>query len=50
MIKHKILLKCKRCGHSWKSCKKKLPKRCPLCKNPNWNKENIADIINLIVE
>jgi rubrerythrin len=52
MTNKKIILKCKRCGHiwNWRVSKKKLPKRCPLCKNINWNKKNISEMIDLLIE
>lgn len=31
-------LKCLRCGHSWYPKKPVLPKVCPKCKSPYWNK------------
>jgi hypothetical protein len=36
----KILgVKCKRCKHSWVLRREQLPKVCPKCKSPYWNKE-----------
>jgi predicted Zn-ribbon and HTH transcriptional regulator len=32
-------LNCKRCGHEWYPARPKLPKVCPKCKSPYWNKE-----------
>lgn len=32
------VLECTRCGHVWVARKQSLPKVCPKCKNPNWNK------------
>jgi hypothetical protein len=32
-------LKCKRCGHSWVPRRVNLPKVCPKCKSPYWNKD-----------
>jgi len=32
---------CKRCGHVWKARKGSVPKVCPKCKSPYWNKEKI---------
>ena len=29
---------CLRCGHEWPSRKERLPKVCPKCKSPYWNK------------
>ena len=29
---------CKRCGHCWCLRRAKLPKICPCCKSPYWNK------------
>jgi predicted nucleic acid-binding Zn-ribbon protein len=37
-MKGKKILTCKRCGHIWKPRKEKLPKACPKCRNPYWNK------------
>jgi len=34
-----LLLLCERCSHSWVSRKGDLPKRCPKCNSPYWNKE-----------
>lgn len=31
-------LECFRCGHRWNPRANKLPKVCPKCKNPNWNR------------
>ena len=39
---------CKRCGHRWLQRNIKLPKVCPSCKSPYWNRERrnkkISDI------
>ena len=32
-------LSCTRCNHKWLPRKKILPKVCPMCNNPYWNKE-----------
>ena len=32
------ILNCTRCSHEWKSKVKHLPKRCPNCKSPYWNR------------
>ena len=32
-------LKCKRCGHDWIQRGIELPKVCPRCKSPYWNKK-----------
>jgi len=32
-------LKCIRCGHTWIPRSNKLPKVCPRCKSPYWNKQ-----------
>ena len=32
------LLKCLRCGWEWASRMERLPKVCPRCKSPYWNK------------
>jgi rubrerythrin len=29
---------CRRCGHRWKIRKETLPKACPACKSPYWNR------------
>lgn len=33
------LLNCLRCKHEWISKRKQLPKVCPKCKSPYWNKK-----------
>jgi predicted Zn-ribbon and HTH transcriptional regulator len=33
--------KCERCGHSWKRRSEKLPKTCPKCRSPYWDKERV---------
>jgi len=30
--------RCLKCRHQWTGRQKKVPARCPNCKNPNWNK------------
>jgi predicted Zn-ribbon and HTH transcriptional regulator len=32
-------LECKRCGHQWYPRGPKMPRVCPKCKSPYWNKE-----------
>lgn len=32
-------LKCERCDHTWIQRRTELPKVCPLCKSPYWNKK-----------
>ena len=41
--------KCIKCNHGWIQRRKKLPKVCPRCKNPNWNKRNSYELMNLII-
>jgi len=44
-------LKCKRCGHSWHPNRPKLPKVCPACCSPYWNKEySRADLVKKKVD
>lgn len=31
--------RCERCGHEWKRRSSGVPKVCPKCKSPYWNKE-----------
>jgi predicted nucleic acid-binding Zn-ribbon protein len=31
--------KCLRCGHEWPSRLERLPKQCPKCRSPYWNKK-----------
>ena len=31
-------LKCQRCGHSWIKTTINMPRKCPQCKSPHWNK------------
>ena len=33
--------KCLRCGHEWPSRLEKLPKQCPKCRSPYWNKPKV---------
>jgi hypothetical protein len=40
---------CVKCNHKWKQRRKRKPKYCPFCHNPNWNKLTGNDLINLIV-
>lgn len=42
-------LRCIKCHHRWKQRGKKIPKKCPSCWNPNWNKMNEKDLVGLIV-
>ena len=37
-------LRCKRCNHEWIQRDIKLPKVCPRCKSPYWNKERRKQI------
>ena len=32
------ILSCTRCNHKWLPRSKKLPKVCPMCNSPYWNK------------
>jgi rubrerythrin len=41
-------LTCNRCGNIWMSTSK-TPKKCPVCKSPNWNKVDMRKIIDLII-
>lgn len=36
--------KCERCGHEWKRRSADLPKVCPKCKSPYWNKERVRGV------
>tara|TARA_Y100000310_G_C20699949_1_gene828809 strand:- start:3029 stop:3643 length:615 start_codon:yes stop_codon:yes gene_type:complete len=38
MPKTKYISFCKRCYHSWRRRRKQLPKVCPRCKSPYWDK------------
>jgi rubrerythrin len=40
---------CLKCGHKWKQRGKDIPKKCPICTNPNWNKRNNDDLVSLII-
>jgi rubrerythrin len=42
------ILRCLRCNYNWKRRGKKIPKFCPSCHNPNWNKKKDMDIISFI--
>ena len=45
MVEIKIpSLKCKRCGHEWCLRRPKLPKVCPKCKSPYWNKDYVRKV------
>jgi len=35
------VLKCERCSHTWYPIRPQLPKVCPKCKSPYWNKPYI---------
>lgn len=55
MIKNNILT-CSRCLHSWNQKSRKLPKYCPRCKSPYWNKprrriskESVEELKRLII-
>ena len=37
-------LQCTRCNHKWIPRKKELPKVCPLCNSPYWNKKRIKEL------
>jgi len=37
-------LSCKRCNHSWLPRTKKLPKVCPKCNSPYWNKKRVRNL------
>jgi len=41
-------LECLRCGNIWNQRFKTKPKRCPICKNPNWNKKKIKDFVDFL--
>jgi predicted nucleic acid-binding Zn-ribbon protein len=47
-MKQEKINKCIKCGHSWKQRGKILPKKCPCCTNPNWNKFTNDDLMYLI--
>lgn len=34
---------CNRCGHSWYPRSEQIPKWCPKCKSPYWNKERVKN-------
>lgn len=36
-------LRCFRCGHEWQPTRGTLPKMCPSCKSPYWNRERMRD-------
>ncbi len=38
MIRNRNISFCQRCYHSWKRRREQLPKVCPKCKSPYWNK------------
>jgi hypothetical protein len=40
---------CIKCNHKWKQRGKNIPKQCPRCHNPNWNKRSNKDLIRLII-
>jgi hypothetical protein len=48
-MKKKYNLKCLRCYHKWKSTKSN-PKKCPCCKNPNWNKKDMKIFLDFLLE
>lgn len=37
------ILKCKRCGNDWVPRMTKLPRNCPKCKSPYWNKPRVLN-------
>jgi death on curing protein len=39
MINYHNILYCTRCKHAWKRRKEELPKYCPNCKTPYWNRQ-----------
>lgn len=44
---------CQRCYHYWKRRRKKLPKICPKCKSPYWNKprkKSSKEVVQLLVK
>lgn len=42
-------LQCCKCKHKWKQRGDKVPKECPSCKNPNWDKIDSKQMVKLIV-
>jgi Zn finger protein HypA/HybF involved in hydrogenase expression len=48
MEEEKIYFHCTKCHHDWKQRGKKKPKRCPCCKNPNWDIRNVKDLARLM--
>ena len=40
---------CVKCRHIWKQRGKKIPKKCPSCTSPNWNRRSDKSIVGLIV-
>lgn len=44
MINEDNTLFCNRCYHSWTKRKKSIPKYCPKCKSPYWNKKRIRKL------
>ena len=49
MAKEKKKLICIKCEHIWEQRRKKKPKYCPKCHNPNWDKRNAEDFASLIL-
>ena len=43
-------LQCCKCKHKWKQRGDKVPKECPSCKNPNWDKIDSKQMVKLIPE
>lgn len=43
-------LKCLRCGHEWIPNKAELPRVCPSCHNPYWNKPKKAKMIRILTK
>ena len=53
MLDKKLIMdkfECGKCGHTWKQRGKNIPKKCPSCTNPNWNKRSIKDILKIIIK
>ena len=43
------ILCCVKCKHKWKQRGGEKPRHCPSCKNPNWNKRSVKEMIGYIV-
>lgn len=49
VVKKIVWNRCSKCKWEWKQRGKRVPKCCPSCHNPNWNKIDTKQMVKLII-